>query len=150
MLCKEMVIHVVLALTIACAPHGEKCWQKITVPRWAGLDLSLGTCSFSGLWPPGLWTGWTWTSAPSTPGCPEAKGAFCLEAAGLSRSLGAMEKLPCGSQVLGGCDLHADEGVLAVGASLSCPREPGLSPGKVPFQGCLRASAVWSGVWRRL
>lgn len=63
--------------------------------------------------------------------CPEAEGAFCLEAAGLSRSLGAMEKLPCGSQVSGGCDLHADEGMLAVGASLSCPREPGLSPGKV-------------------
>lgn len=82
MLCKEMVIHVVLALTIACAPHGEKCWQKIIVPRWAGLDLSLGTCSFSGLWPPGLWTGWTWTSAPSTPGVLRLKEHFVLRLLG--------------------------------------------------------------------
>lgn len=34
---------------------------------------------------------------------PEAEGAFCLGVAGLCPFLGAVEKLPCGFHVSGGC-----------------------------------------------
>lgn len=53
-LCEGVAIRAVLALAIACAPCGEErrqtwsCWQ-ITVPCWAGLGLSLGTCCFAGV-----------------------------------------------------------------------------------------------------
>ena len=73
------------------------------MPCWAGVQ------------PPGVWGGWIWTSAPSTP---EADGAFCLEVAGLCRFLGAVEKLPYGSRVSGGsviCILM--KAVLVVGTS---------------------------------
>lgn len=50
--------------------------------------------------------------------CPEAEGAFRLGVAGLCPFLGAVEEMPCGSHVSGGCAICIPmKAVLAVGTS---------------------------------
>lgn len=64
--------------------------------------------------------------------CPEAEGAFCLGVAGLYPFLGAVEKLPCGSRVSGGCATCVSmKAALAVGTS----RRSVLKPARAAPEG---------------